>query len=57
MADFKAKMYRIRFPLELCPRLRWDPAGGAYIRSRNPLDVFKRPISKGREKQEEEQDE
>jgi len=57
MADFKAKMYRIRFPLELCPRLRWDPAGGAYIRSRNPLDVFKGPISKGRGKQEEEQDE
>jgi len=45
MSDFKAKVYKIRFPLEFAP----DPAGGAYSAPPDPLTGFKGPTSKGRE--------
>jgi len=38
-------MHQIRFPLGLCPRLRW----GSLQHSSKPLAVFKGPTSKGRE--------
>ena len=44
MLDFKAKMHRIQFRLELHPRRRW----GSLQRSRIPLAGFK-GHSKGRE--------
>ena len=46
MSDFKAKMHQIRFPPGLRPRLRW----GSLQRSPEPLAVFKKFMSKGREK-------
>ena len=46
MSDFKAKMYKIRFPLGLCPR----PHCGSLQRAPNPVAVFKGAYtSKGRE--------
>jgi len=42
MSDFKAKMYKIRFPLGCA----LDPAGGSLQRSPVPLAVFKGPTSR-----------
>ena len=46
MSDFKAKMHKILFPLELCPRPRLE----ACSAPQNPLAVFKGPTSKGRDR-------
>jgi len=44
MSDFKAKMHKIRFRLELRPRPCWGSSAPL-----NPLAGFKGPTSKGRE--------
>jgi len=43
MSDFKAKMHKILFPLEIRPTPRW----GSLLRSPDPLALFKGPTSKG----------
>ena len=48
MSDFKAKMYKFRFRLGLCPRPRW----GAYSAPSDPLAGFEGPTSKGGEGRE-----
>jgi len=48
MSDFKAKMHKIRLPLEL----RADLAGGAYSSPPDLLTVFKGPTSKDRTAEE-----
>jgi len=49
MSDFKARMHKIRSPLGLRPRPRWE----SLQRSPSPLAVFKGPTSKGRAGKEE----
>jgi len=48
MSDFKAKMHRIRLPLELGPR----PRQVSLQRYPDHLAVFKWPTSKGRAREE-----
>jgi len=49
MSEFKAKMQKIRFPLELRPIY---PAWGACSATPDPLAAFKGPTSKGRDSEE-----